>query len=563
MKFDLSSLGYLVLAGLLSSESFVEAAPTSKLRRDDGLVHLPLKRLHNLEGSSVHPQLLYQQHVNRGIKRLARISRRAGPSDDELRANLARAHKRMYIPTGGIPSLKSSSSGSASDKGKRLYIPAKPVPKPKSVRQHARDIFTDLLNQLNGGGGGNGGGKHHGGGNGGGAAGAGGAGTTTGTGTGTGGGNGTTDTSGAGFSEVDLNAAEQGTVAESDVKDGADTTGLNIQANDVGYFATIQIGTPPQDFSVIMDSGSSDFWVQATKCNIIQAPGQETNTACSAKHQTLGTASSSSFVDTAAPFDVTYGSGAVEGTIITDDVVMAGLSLKAHTFGAASGETTDFGDDSVPTDGLMGLAQQGLSQQKTPTPVESLATAGTISAAITSFKISRLADNLNDGQVTFGGLDTTKFDPATLITTPNVNAQGFWEGAMDAITVDGTDTGLQGRTAILDTGTTLMVVPAADALAIHQLIPGAKSDGQGGFTVPCTTTASVALTFAGQAFAIDPRDIAFLPVDATDLTGDCQSGITAGNIGGATEWLVGDVFLKNAYFSVDEGKNTVSLAKLV
>lgn len=88
MKFDLSSLGYLVLAGLLSSESFVEAAPTSKLRRDDGLVHLPLKRLHNLEGSSVHPQLvrspssqrepfdrnsdvdphvlqLYQQHVNR------------------------------------------------------------------------------------------------------------------------------------------------------------------------------------------------------------------------------------------------------------------------------------------------------------------------------------------------------------------------------------------------------------------------------------------------------------------------------------------------------------------
>lgn len=83
-----------------------------------------------------------------------------------------------------------------------------------------------------------------------------------------------------------------------------------------------------------------------------------------------------------------------------------------------------------------------------------------------------------------------------------------------------------------------MVVPAADALAIHQLIPGAKSDGQGGFTVPCTTTASVALTFAGQAFAIDPRDIAFLPVDATDLTGDCQSGITAGNIGGATEWLV-------------------------
>ena len=83
-----------------------------------------------------------------------------------------------------------------------------------------------------------------------------------------------------------------------------------------------------------------------------------------------------------------------------------------------------------------------------------------------------------------------------------------------------------------------MVVPAADAAAIHAAIPGAKEDNQGGFTVPCTTKAIVALTFGGQSFAIDPRDIAFIPVDAADPTGDCVSGIAAGNIGGANEWLV-------------------------
>ena len=109
----------------------------------------------------------------------------------------------------------------------------------------------------------------------------------------------------------------------------------------------------------------------------------------------------------------------------------------------------------------MGLAQSGLSQQQKPTPVESLAAAGLISAAITSYKISRLADKLNDGQVTFGGLDPTRFSQATLVTLPNVNAQGFWEGAIDAIKVDGQDTGLQGRTAILDTGTTLIIAPAS------------------------------------------------------------------------------------------------------
>lgn len=89
-----------------------------------------------------------------------------------------------------------------------------------------------------------------------------------------------------------------------------------------------------------------------------------------------------------------------------------------------------------------------------------------------------------------------------------------------------------------DTGTTLIIAPPADAAAVHQNIQGAKSDGQGGFTVPCTLKDSVALTFGGNAFAIDPRDIAVSPVNAADPTGDCTSGISAGNVGGATEWLV-------------------------
>ena len=35
----------------------------------------------------------------------------------------------------------------------------------------------------------------------------------------------------------------------------------------------------------------------------------------------------------------------------------------------------------------------------------------------------------------------------------NVSPDGFWELPIDSITVDGTDIGLDGRTAILDTGT--------------------------------------------------------------------------------------------------------------
>lgn len=45
---------------------------------------------------------------------------------------------------------------------------------------------------------------------------------------------------------------------------------------------------------------------------------------------------------------------------------------------------------------------QILSQQKTLTPVESLANAGLIDAAIMGYKLGSVNDNDNDGEITFG-----------------------------------------------------------------------------------------------------------------------------------------------------------------
>lgn len=90
-------------------------------------------------------------------------------------------------------------------------------------------------------------------------------------------------------------------------------------------------------------------------------------------------------------------------------------------------------------------------------------------------------------------------------------------------------------------------------------------------------TQSVALSFGGTAFAINPSDIAFAPVPGRN--GICASGISSGAIGGANQWLVGgesilllfwswgvnwsvvdddefiDVFLKNVYFATDVGSS--------
>jgi len=62
----------------------------------------------------------------------------------------------------------------------------------------------------------------------------------------------------------------------------------------------------------------------------------------------------------------------VAGTIIADNLAVAGLSLDAHVFGAADVESVEFSDDSTSFDGLMGLAQSTLSNQQTLTPPEAM-----------------------------------------------------------------------------------------------------------------------------------------------------------------------------------------------
>ena len=97
-----------------------------------------------------------------------------------------------------------------------------------------------------------------------------------------------------------------------------------------------------------------------------------------------------------------------------------------------------------------------------------------------------------------------------------------------------------------------MLLPQSDAVLIHQNIPGAQPDGQGGFLVPCSTNTSVALTYGGQLFAIDPRD---LVREAVSNNKDyCVSGIsTDPDVSTGSRWLVScDVsfffFLDNSSF---------------
>ncbi|KAK4684672.1 hypothetical protein P7C73_g5497, partial [Tremellales sp. Uapishka_1] len=387
-----------------------------------------------------------------------------------------------------------------------------------------------------------------------------------------------------GFSNADLKAEEDNSVVKSSSALVAGALNYEIEGNDVGYLATVQIGTPPQDFLMLMDTGSGDTWVPSTSCSAAEC----------GKHQALGTGSST-FVASQTPFQVTYGSGAVAGTLCSDTLSIAGMTLDAHTFGTTTQESVQFSGATVPSDGLMGLSFSTLSQQKTSTPIESLATAGAVKQAIMGIALGRTADGTNDGEINFGAADSSKLDASTTQTLAVSSNDGFWQVALGAVTVNGANV-LTGRQAILDTGTTLAIAPGNE-YAKHQAASGwtgltsslqchppprsnrrspevcllisflsrpptffDDSDGQGGFTIPCTTNAQVTMTFGSVAFQIDARDLIFTPVNANEPTGDCQSSISTGTVTDDVTWLLGDTFLKNVYMTTNVNTNTVQLS---
>jgi hypothetical protein len=77
--------------------------------------------------------------------------------------------------------------------------------------------------------------------------------------------NSTADTSN-GISGLDVKAAVDNSLTAANAPKTANTLGLDIEDNDVAYIATIQMGTPPRDFKLLMDSGSADLWVGAEGC---------------------------------------------------------------------------------------------------------------------------------------------------------------------------------------------------------------------------------------------------------------------------------------------------------
>lgn len=94
------------------------------------------------------------------------------------------------------------------------------------------------------------------------------------------------------------------------------TEGMTNDA-DLSYYGVISIGTPPQSFTVIFDTGSSNLWVPSVYCS---------SQACE-NHQRYNPQQSSTFKWGDQALSIQYGTGSMTGHLAIDNVEVGGITV--------------------------------------------------------------------------------------------------------------------------------------------------------------------------------------------------------------------------------------------
>ncbi|KXN90874.1 Cathepsin D [Leucoagaricus sp. SymC.cos] len=350
------------------------------------------------------------------------------------------------------------------------------------------------------------------------------------------------------------------------------SAGISIinQNQDSSYLGQVSIGTPPQNFNVVLDTGSSDLWVADASCQGCGSGVHLYSASQSSSNQAGGTS-------TAGQTTIRYGSGQVAGTIGRETVSMGGFTVQNQVFLQVDQVTDNLVDETLS--GIMGLAFDTIASTQATPFWQALSDGSQLQAKEMSFWLNRLRGVASASGAEFGGVFTLGGTNSSLFSgdIDFVNMPGtqrtFWLLSLTSVNVQGKSasisTGSSSLSAI-DTGTTLIGGPTADVSNIWSAVDGAQEIGQqmpGFWAFPCNTDVKISMAFGGKSWPIDPQDMNLGPVDRQGRF--CLGGIFDLSLGSNIEsgpgnpaWVVGDVFLKNVYSVFRADPPSVGFAQL-
>lgn len=323
----------------------------------------------------------------------------------------------------------------------------------------------------------------------------------------------------------------------------SNSVGVYQWGPDYSYFIQVKIGSAEQPFYMLLDTGAANTWLMGSECK---------EEACML-HTRFDVSTSSSWKPSNKPFFIEYGTGNLTGKLGDDKASFAGQKFDME-LGVANHTANDF--KHFAFDGILGLA---MSDSVTGTFLQIQKQKKSMEKVMFGLSINRDSDGVNDGQVTFGGVDRAKYTgDISYSNVPDAQkGRGEWTIPLNGVTYNGKKATLSAKYAIIDTGTSFLFAPPNDAIALFKNVPGAVLEAHDYYTehvVPCDTTMPVTVTFNGVQWDIPAKDW-------LGKVGDkCKSRIYGMNTGEENDtWIFGDVFLKNVYSVFDAENGTMRI----
>ncbi|KAJ4851062.1 hypothetical protein Tsubulata_049526 [Turnera subulata] len=218
---------------------------------------------------------------------------------------------------------------------------------------------------------------------------------------------------------------------------------------DTQYYGEVGIGSPPQTFTVVFDTGSSDLWVPSSKCLL--------SVTCYFRSK-FRARLSSTYTKIGIPCKIRYGSGSVSGFLSQDHVKVGDGIVRDQEFV----EVTKEGPLALlgmQFDGILGLGFQDLAVGRTTPVWYNMVKQGHVSQQIFSLWLNRDPTSGMGGEIVFGGLDWRHFrGDHTYVPITKI---GYWQIQAGDILIANRPTGFceGGCAAVVDSGTAFMTGP--------------------------------------------------------------------------------------------------------
>ncbi|KAF6210816.1 hypothetical protein GE061_013927 [Apolygus lucorum] len=312
------------------------------------------------------------------------------------------------------------------------------------------------------------------------------------------------------------------------------------------YTGEISVGTPPQPFTVLFDSGSSILWIPAAAC----VGGCE-------MHSMFDAQSSSTYNHSSKTVSIQYISGGVQGVAAYDNVQFGGMTVSNQYFLLAN--TTSRMFENLFADGVLGLSPGYKECHADCSILKSMKEQNLIESEVFSFNVCK---EKSVAELYIG--DHELGEEKSKTTLPLMNNTNSWLFELSKVTVGDGIVCSRSCEAIVDTGTSLILGPSEEVKKLHELI-GCKVTYYNENSIPgihpsCRTRGklqNVTFDTGEHSFVLTPD------MYLSDCTADhCFIGILEhlnnfGSLGYST-WIFGDLIISEYVTTFDAANRSVT-----